>query len=175
MGKKSVTDEDVKKLRNTVFEGVQYAKDQPSGHGPTGPCKIPFYASAGLEPKWYGSSLVTSEYPMLREADSRVQSWVRAHELGHALARITDAPTSFNALPSEQRAQLLEELKKLHEALKADKKLYAYDTANEIVADLYAYMLKDPEYVRKHAPRAAAFFQSLVERDPQLSKILTFK
>jgi hypothetical protein len=174
-GTRSITDSDVIRLRNTVFESVGYAKEQPSSHGPSGPCRQPYYATASLEPKWWGESLTNKEYPELLKSNSEVQSWVRAHELGHGLARVTDAPTVFNELPFEKRAQILEELKKLHETLKADKKLHAYDTANEIVADLYAYMLKDPAYVQKHAPNAAAFFKSLVANDPQLSKILTFK
>lgn len=170
VGGRPVSDADVIKLRNTVFDSVDFSKQ------PTGPdsCKKPYYATVTFEFKEYGKSLVTNEYPMLRESDPKTQSWVRAHELGHALSRITDAPTAFNALPSEERARLLSELKQLHEALQVDRKLRSYDTADEIVGDLYAYMLKDPAYVEKHAPKTAAFFRDLIKMDPQLSKIITF-
>jgi hypothetical protein len=175
VGSRRITDGEVRTVRDVLFESVDYNKSQPEVTQDGAPCSRSFYADASFERRSHGTVIATNEYPLLHELSPEMKEWVRAHELGHALALAVYAEDAHNALPLEERKQILEELRALHEALRAAGKPTSLNTPREAIANVYAYLMKDPAFVKGHAPHAAQFFGGLVNDHPSLSRILSFK
>lgn len=175
-GYQGLTPEEIKIIRNTIFDSVDVEKKQPSGLQPDGShCYRPYYAdTTALDPEHPGK-LVTNEYPILRQEFHSKQSWVVAHEMGHAIHKIANMQDTFNSLPSWKRAQLLAEMKEFHQLLQ--ERGYhrtATTSGTECFADLVAYYLKDPAFLKKVAPNSARFIQNVVNNDPLLRKLILF-
>jgi hypothetical protein len=175
VGSRSVTDGEVRDVRDVIFDSVDYNKGQPKAVSGSDVCGRSYYADTIVESRPHGDALTVNEYPLLLNIDPETKSWVQAHELGHALDRVVDGEKNFNALPVEERKWILEELHALHDALKAAGKPYSLNTPREAIANVYAYLMKDPAFVKAHAPHAAQFFGGLVNDHPSLSRIIIFK
>lgn len=175
-GYQGLTPEEIKIIRNTIFDSVDVENRQPSGLQPDGShCYRPYYAdTTALDPEHPGK-LVTNEYPILRQEFHSKQSWVVAHEMGHAIHKVTHMQDTFNALPSWKRAQLLAEMKEFHQLLlERGYHRTATTSGTECFADLVAYYLKDPAFLKKAAPHSARFIQDVVNNDPLLRKLILF-
>lgn len=172
VGSRPVDASAVRTLHERVFDEIQYQKEQPAGMRDGAPCTRGVYADVGVAVTSSGDALTTREYPMLRDAPRDMQEWVRAHELGHALMQIVGAHDAFHSLPAAEREQILTELKALQAALLTEGKPHSHRTANEALAELVAYLMREPSLAMQHAPTAAKFFGTLVDAHPILKSAL---
>ena len=162
---KGLSPTQIKSVRDTVFDFVDTEKQYPQGTSLAdgSACRFKAYADTSMVDPDHPGALVMNRYPLYDEVSLKIQSWVDAHETGHAIAQVTNMPAEFNKLPSDVREHLLEELKKFHEYLWSHGlPATSQDTAPEDFADVLAHYMKNPELVKLQAPGVASFIRKTV-------------
>ena len=174
---RGLNDREVQRVQSVLFDDMSREPVQPSGVNPDGKkCYYRHLAHTIKEGPQEASVLRMKEFPLLEAPDNKnLQEWVHSHEAGHAIDRALEAQKAFNALPSSERQKILQDLANLNKYLIDHNLPHSYSTGEESLADLYSYAMRDPEMVHKVSPRAARFFETLVNKDPSLSKVLKFE
>jgi hypothetical protein len=175
VGGKKLTDAEVERLSKTIFDDIIEHDKQPEVLTPQGTCVRKHYADVVVTAGMLPGKMVMSEYPLLDMSPEGIQSWVKAHELGHGLSNMLGLEEDFNKLPSWKRATILLQLEALQEHLEKIKKpVNGIHIGPEALADAISYLLRDPELVKARAPAVYEFIVGEARKDELLGKILKF-
>ncbi len=134
---------------------------------------------------------ITREDPSFKELLPWAQVSVRAHEMGHLLHSILNIDTAFNDLPAAEREKILSEIfefqKKLtqmdlqgraagYKGWTEEMRQLVFMTRSskdyELLAEFIGKMMTHPEEVRQNCPHFYEFMKELINKHPELSKVM---
>lgn len=134
---------------------------------------------------------ITREDPSFKDLAPWAQVSVRAHEMGHLFHSILNIDTVLNDLPAAEREKILSEIfefqKKLTEmnirgkatgyrGWSEEMRQLVYMTRSpkdyELLAEFIGKMMTHPEEVRQNCPHFYEFMKDLINKHPELSKVM---